>query len=53
MTRHIRVVHFGQKKYLCTYCGRNFGQNQDLKFHVNARHADEMAKDKEREKETK
>lgn len=34
MSRHIRIVHCGIKKYSCTYCERSFGKAETLKHHV-------------------
>lgn len=40
LNRHIRVVHYRQKKFLCAFCDKAFGQNSDRLLHENAMHRD-------------
>ena len=33
MVRHIRLVHEGERRYPCKFCGRRFGLGIDKKRH--------------------
>ena len=34
MLKHIACVHDGLKPYHCDYCGKAYGQSNDLKRHI-------------------
>ena len=36
--RHIRMVHFGQKRHLCKHCKRGFFSTKNLINHINTTH---------------
>ena len=33
MMQHIRIIHLGERKHVCQYCGRRFGKLYHKKVH--------------------
>jgi hypothetical protein len=42
LLRHFLRIHRGLRRFICGLCGARYGQNQDLRRHLKAKHQVDM-----------